>query len=75
MGRNIDLDDMINWNQTQCHKCKHHNVLAFTEFDIDCYLFVKGVCKYEYECEICHHLNKVVISVNIQNVKSKPKRK
>ena len=42
MGRNIDLDEMIEEKQANCIKCKHNNKSAFEEFDIDCYVIVTG---------------------------------
>ena len=66
MGRNIDLDDMIDTLQVECPKCFHRNVREFEEFDIDCYEFKNGVCEYEFECENCTYKNKATITIDIQ---------
>ena len=67
MGRNIDLDNMIDENQTKCCKCGHLNLREFEEFDIDCYEFKNGVCYYEFECANCTYNNSVRIVINIEN--------
>lgn len=66
MGRNIDLDDMINGNETKCCKCDHINLRAFEEFDIDCYEFENGHCYYEFNCMNCNYLNTVMIRIRIE---------
>jgi hypothetical protein len=65
MGRNIDLDEMIEEKQSNCIKCNYNNKIAFEEFDIDCYQFKDGVCEYEFDCCNCEFTNRVYIEVYI----------
>ena len=68
MGRNIDLNEMIEKRETLCCKCRHENVRAFEEFDIDCYEFHNGVCYYEFDCVNCEYTNEVKIVISIKHM-------
>lgn len=65
MGRNIDLNEMIESKQSKCIKCEAFNVSAFEEFDIDCYEFKDGVCEFEFDCQNCEYTNRVHIEIYI----------
>ena len=65
MGRNIDLDEMVNKEEMKCCKCGHNNILELEEFDMDCYIFKEGICYYEFECSNCTFLQEIKIQIKI----------
>jgi hypothetical protein len=67
MGRNIDLDCMINTEEMKCPKCCHNNSDQLEEFDIDCYEFKDGVCYYDFECSNCTFNQTIKIKITIEN--------
>ena len=50
-----------------CPKCKHNNIEALEEFDIDCYEFENGICRHEFECANCTWGNTITIKILVEN--------
>ena len=72
MGRNIDLNEMVNEEEMICCKCGCNNSNVLEEFDIDCYEFINGICDYEFECSNCTFNHNIKIKITVLTGNSNP---